>query len=119
MIVLFVFLIIIIIQLDATNINTLLLSQINDVRYQCIDADCSISTIIFRPNLKACQMSCLTNMNCRTITFDQINHQCELFADIPSEYGSLIAQTDVITFIAINRQLPTRKYTCLFKEELI
>ncbi|CAF1178264.1 unnamed protein product [Adineta steineri] len=66
--------------------------------------------IIFGTNSKACQIACLTNMNCRTVTFDQANNKCELFADVPSQYGSLMAQADFVTFIAIdNRQLSPRK----------
>jgi hypothetical protein len=61
-------------------------------------------------NVRACQIACLMDANCRTATFDQTMNQCELSADIPSEYGSMIAQVGVMTFTAIdNRQQSARK----------
>lgn len=109
-IMLFMFLIIIIGQLNSQNTNTLLLSQINGVRYQCLISNCSSPMIMFGTNSKACQIACLINKNCRIITFDQVNNQCELFVDTPSQYGSLIAHENFVTFISgDNRQLSARK----------
>jgi hypothetical protein len=48
--------------------------------------------------------------NCRSVTFDQSMNQCELSPDIPSEYGSMIAQAGVVSLTAIdNRQRSARK----------
>jgi len=86
------------------------LSKINDVRYQCLDPGCSPSTILSVVNLIKCQIACLSNVNCRTVTYDQSNSSCELFVDIPSQYGHLVAQTGVVTLIANDdRQLSARK----------
>jgi hypothetical protein len=41
--------------------------------------------------------------NCHTATFDQSINQCELFANISSENGSMIAQAGVVTLTAIDR----------------
>lgn len=90
--------------------NSLLLSELYNTKYQCNSAGCSGSNIISVSNIRNCQKACLTNPQCRTVTFDTNTHQCEIFIDIPSQYGSLIAQTNVITMIAVDeRQLSARK----------
>ncbi len=104
------FLFIIILQSESQYSNTLMLSIMNDVRYQCISPGCSSPIIMSVSNLKSCQIACLMDANCRTATFDQSINQCELSPDIPSEYGSMIAQAGVVTLTAIdNRQKSARK----------
>ncbi len=100
----------IIAQTPSQNIRTLLLSKINDVQYQCVDSGCSSATIISVANLRHCEMACLSDINCRTATYDQSNSECGLFADIPSQYGSIVPQAGVVTLMAIDgRQLSARK----------
>jgi hypothetical protein len=100
------FLFIIITQIASQNSYTLLLTQINDVQYQCNSPSCSAPIVISASNLRACQIACLTNSNCRTVTYDQSNNQCKLFADIPSQYGSMVTQAGFVTLTAVdNRQL--------------
>jgi len=100
----------IIAQSASQNIHTLLLSKTNDVRYQCVDPGCSSPTIITVATLIACEIACLSNINCRTATYGQSNSGCELFADIPSQYGNLVAQAGAVTLMAIDgRQLSARK----------
>ena len=97
-------------QITAQNIRSLFLSQVNDVKYQCVSPDCSPSTVVSASNLQNCQFVCLANTECRTITFDQSTNQCEVFADIPSENGDLLTQTGVVTMTAMDeRQLSARK----------
>jgi len=94
----------------SQNIRTLLLSKRSDVRYQCVDPGCSSPTNIIVATLIDCEIACLSNINCRTATYDQSNSYCELFADIPSQYGNIVAQADVVTLMAIDdRQLSARK----------
>ena len=81
-----------------------------NIKYQCNNAGCSPSTIISVTSLRNCQLVCLSNTQCRTVTFDQSNNQCEVFSDIPSQYGDLIEDTDVVTMTAIDEgQLSARK----------
>ncbi|CAF4371189.1 unnamed protein product [Adineta steineri] len=94
--------IIIITQSISQDTRTLLLTKLNNIQYQCTDPGCSSSTTMLVSNLRACEIACLLNTNCRTLTFDQSNNQCELFTDIPSQYGSLISQGDFITLTAID-----------------
>jgi hypothetical protein len=92
------------------DIRTLLLYKMSDTQYECIDSGCSPSTITFVSNLMDCQIACLSDANCRTVTFDQFSKDCELFPDTPSQYGNMAAQTGVVTMIAIdNRELSARK----------
>jgi hypothetical protein len=100
----------IITQSFSQDIRTLKLYKMNDIKYQCINLGCSPSTIVSASNLRRCQIACLSDTNCRTVTFDQSNNHCELFADIPSQYGNTLAQAGVVTMIAIDgRQLSARK----------
>jgi len=100
----------IIAQSASQNIRTLLLSKINDAQYQCVNPVCSSPTIIPVANLRDCEIACLSDINCRTATYDQFNSECGLFADIPSQYGSIVAQAGVVTLMAIDgRELSARK----------
>ncbi|CAF1337459.1 unnamed protein product [Adineta steineri] len=47
-------------------------------------------------------MACLTSGNCRTITYAKSTGLCQLFVDIPSQYGSLVAQTGYVTLTVID-----------------
>jgi len=87
-----------------------MLSIVIDIKYQCNDPGCSPSTIVSVSSLKNCQFACLNDAQCRTVTFDQNSNQCELFSDIPSQYGTLLPQISVVTMTAINGiQLSARK----------
>lgn len=94
----------------SQNVKTLYLSKINDVRYQCVDPGCSALNNISTTDLRDCQVACLSDMSCRTLTYDQSNNRCQLFADIPSQYGDLVTHVGVVTMTAIDeRQLSARK----------
>ena len=104
-------LLIITIKLSITqDIRSLILSKVIDINYQCNNPGCSPSTIVPASSLKNCQLACLFNPQCRTVTFGQYNNECRLFPDIPSQYGDLIPEPGVVTMTAIdNRQLSARK----------
>ncbi len=97
------FLFIIILQSESQYFNTILLTAMNDVRYQCISPGCSSPIIMSVSNVRACQIACLMDNNCRTATFDQSINQCELFANISNENGSMIAQAGVVALTVIER----------------
>jgi len=100
----------IIAQSASQNIRTLFLSKMNDVQYQCVDPGCSSATSITVANLRDCEVACLSNADCLTATYDQFNSECGLFADIPSQYGTIVSQAGVVTLMAIDgRQLSARK----------
>ena len=95
----------------SPNIRSLELSQLINTRYQCINAACSPPTTVFASSMRDCQMTCLMNAQCRTISFYQSMNQCELFSDIPGEYGILLEEINFITMTAIDeRQTSPRKY---------
>jgi hypothetical protein len=96
--------------LGAQDIRTLKLSKIIDAKYDCINQGCSPLTIAHVSSLRACQITCLSDTQCRTVNFYQSNNQCELFADTPDQYGSFLAQMDVVAMTAIDdRKLSARK----------
>ncbi len=100
----------IITQSISQEIRSLSLSKMTNIKYQCNSTGCLPSTIVSVPGLLDCQFVCLMNRQCRTITFDQSNHQCEVFSDIPSQYGDLLVQTGVVSMTAIDdRELSARK----------
>ncbi|CAF4250860.1 unnamed protein product, partial [Adineta steineri] len=79
-----------------------MLSRFIDIKYQCNNLGCSSSIIDPASSLRDCQFACLADAQCRTITFDENSNQCELFSDIPSQYGNLLAQSGVITMTVID-----------------
>ena len=97
-------------QSSAQNIRTLRLSKMINIKYQCLSPGCSPSTLVSVSTLIRCQIACLSDANCRTVTFDKSDNYCELFPDIPSQYGNMSVQADVVTMVAIDgRQLSARK----------
>ena len=83
---------------------TLRMSKVSDVKYQCAASGCSPSTIVTASSLINCQIACISESNCRTITFDESTHQCELFVDTPNQRGNLLVEAGVLTMIAIADQ---------------
>lgn len=84
----------------SQDIRTLTLSELIDTKYQCTSLGCSPSILSDASNLRDCQLSCIAATQCRTLTFDFTDAQCELFVDIPEEFGTLLSQSNVITMIA-------------------
>jgi len=81
-----------------------------DFKYDCTNQGCSPLSTAYVSSLRACQIACLSDTQCRTVNFYQSNNQCELFADTADQYGSYLAQMDVVTMTAIdNRKLSARK----------
>jgi hypothetical protein len=86
------------------------LTKLIDTKYQCTSPGCSPSILVPVSSLRDCQIACLADAPCRTASFSQFISQCELFAEIPNEYGTLSAEANVVTMIAIDdRQSSTRK----------
>lgn len=105
------FLFLLVVQTVSPNVRTLYLSKFNDRKYQCNTSGCSPSTILSTSNVQNCEIACLNDQQCRTLTYSSNTHQCQIFVDIPSEYGNLSTNTGSITMIAIGeRQLSTRKW---------
>lgn len=99
-----------IISVNAQDIRALTLSKMNNIQYQCAGQSCSPSIIIYALNLRRCQMTCIDNLQCRTVTYNQSDGRCEMFADIPGHNGCLMTQLGIITMTAIDsRRLSARK----------
>ncbi|CAF1480985.1 unnamed protein product [Adineta steineri] len=88
---------------------SMMLSRFIDIKYQCNNLGCSSSIVDPASSLRDCQFACLADAQCRTVTFDENSNHCELFSDIPSQYGNLLAQSGVITMTVIDdRQVTDR-----------
>ncbi|CAF3887876.1 unnamed protein product [Adineta steineri] len=86
---------------------SMMLSRFIDIKYQCNNTGCSSSIIDPASSLRDCQFACLADAQCRTVTFDENSNHCELFSDIPSQYGNLLAQSGVITMTVIDDRQAT------------
>lgn len=94
----------------SQNVRTLQMVRVNDVRYSCNNTGCSPSTTVSQSNLLHCEMACLANTDCRTVSFAQSNKQCVIFVDIPNQFGNMLAQPGVVTSSTIDeRRLSARK----------
>jgi len=86
---------------------SLTFTQMIDTKYQCTSPGCSPSTIVTVLSLRYCQIACLADAQCRTASFSQSISQCELFVNIPGEYGTLSEEANVVTMIAIGGRQPS------------
>jgi len=94
----------------SQNIRSLQLLEIIGKKYQCTSAGCSPSTRIHMSSLRDCELACLADTSCRTLSFDSSKNQCDLFINIPSQYGILLTQASVVTMTTVNyKQTSARK----------
>jgi hypothetical protein len=94
----------------SQDIRSLFLLKIIGKKYQCTSVGCSPSTLVLKPSLRDCEFACLVDASCHTLSFDSSKNQCELFVNIPSQYGNLLTQASVVTMTTIDyKQIPARK----------
>ena len=94
----------------SQDIRAITFHQIIDTLYQCIEPGCSSFNTLLLPSISDCEWTCLSEIQCRTITFDPSNNHCNVFIDIPSQYGYLLSHVGIITMTAIDdRQLSARE----------
>ena len=92
------------------DIRSLELLEIIGRKYQCTSGGCSPSTFVRGSNLRDCKFACLADASCRTLSFDFSKNQCELFVNIPSQYGNLLTQASAVTMTTTNyKQIHARK----------
>ena len=84
--------------------------KVVNVKYQCNYPGCSSLAIVSASNLENCQMACVTNTACRTVTFDSTSNQCQLHSDIPNQSCKQTSQAGVGTPTTVDHeQSSTRK----------
>ncbi|CAF1358120.1 unnamed protein product [Adineta steineri] len=112
-----ILLFLIIAQATPDDMRSICFSKIDDMNYQCISTGCLSFTNATVSNLRHCEMACLANINCRTATFDQSSNNCQLFENIPTEYGSMSSQAGVVTLVTISiRQAPAMCTSMFYNE---
>ncbi|CAF1602134.1 unnamed protein product [Adineta ricciae] len=52
-------------------------------------------------NIRICQTACLNQAKCKTATFHQSSSTCDLFSNIPSLNGSLVADMSSVTMLVM------------------
>ena len=96
--------------IDAQDLRTIKLNKMFGIEYQCTHEHCSMSTVLFTPNLTKCQIACISNAQCRTVTFEPSSYRCELFPDMANNYGQFVLNPNVVSLVAIDdRRLSARK----------
>lgn len=84
---------------SSNDMRSMHMSKIGDSRYECTDPGCLSSTTVPVSNLHYCQIACLDDLYCRTVTYDPFINSCEVFFDRPDEHGSMLAEAGVTTWI--------------------
>lgn len=80
---------------------SILFTASNHVKYQCNSVCCSPPIAIAVANMQACQIACLMDDSCLTITFDASTNACQRFADSPHQFGTMLVQANVITMTVV------------------
>lgn len=96
----------IMVNLSMQDIRHFRLTRINNMKYQCTTTRCSSPRIVTVRDIRECQIACLADLTCRTITFDQTNIICEIFSTYPTQFGNMIPQTNTHTLITNNIERP-------------
>ena len=78
--------------------------KVVNIKYQCNYPGCSSLATISASNLQNCQMACVTNTACRTVTFDSTSNQCQLHSDIPNQSCKQLSQADVTTMTTTDHE---------------
>ncbi|CAF0839569.1 unnamed protein product [Adineta ricciae] len=92
------------------NAQASLLWKVVNIKYQCNYPGCSSLATVSASSLENCQMACVGNTACRTVTFDATSDQCQLHSDIPNQSCKQLSQTGVTTMSTTdNEQSSARK----------
>ena len=98
-------------QLLAEDIRSMKMSLRRGWKFQCANTTClpfarnNVSSIL------QCQTACLFYSMCKTISFYQTTSSCEMFGDMQSQLGNMLAAVDTTTMIVIDgTRIPPGEY---------
>ncbi|CAF1500168.1 unnamed protein product [Adineta steineri] len=77
------------------------MSVMNGWRFQCANTTCLPFNTVRVSNMRNCQMTCLAQIFCEAASFYTTTSNCNLFAYISNQIGSMSADTNTITMIVI------------------
>ncbi|CAF2685644.1 unnamed protein product [Rotaria sp. Silwood2] len=80
----------------------MIMSSMIDVEFRCPNASCYPLAKISVSRLLYCQTACLAQERCRTINFHQSNNLCELFAEVPDNNDTILANTGTVLMTIID-----------------
>lgn len=77
------------------------MSLMINTKFQCFNIRCQPFNVTTVSDTFNCQILCLAQEQCRTINFWQLTGQCELFAEVPGNNGTLMASVGSIVMVVI------------------
>ncbi|CAF0822823.1 unnamed protein product [Adineta steineri] len=92
----------IITQSTGDHIRSMEMSLMVDSKFQCANTTCLPFINIITTDIRSCQLACLGESQCRAVTFHRSTSNCELFADILNQNGTMLPDVDVTSMNVIS-----------------
>ncbi|UJR12459.1 hypothetical protein I4U23_016635 [Adineta vaga] len=74
---------------------------IHGLQFKCTNTTCVPLVAVNLATIRKCQTACLSQIQCTAMSFYKSTSRCELFDNIQSETGNMVAVEDTITMIVI------------------
>ncbi|CAF4042039.1 unnamed protein product, partial [Adineta steineri] len=78
------------------------MSLISDAKFQCANTTCLPFISVITPNIRNCQVACLTQSQCIAATFHRSTSNCELFDNMSNQNGNMLADVDATSMNIIS-----------------
>ena len=80
-------------------------------QFQCVNTTCIPFVTTPASSIRACQINCLAEVQCKAASFEQTTSSCELFAKIQNQNGNMFANVEITTMIVISgTRMPPGEY---------
>jgi hypothetical protein len=76
------------------------MSIITGWQLQCANTTCLPFVTVTASSIRACQITCLAQVQCQTASFHQATSTCKLFVNIGNQTGNMFADVETVTMIA-------------------
>ena len=86
-------------QYNTEDMRSLKMSSMKGWQFQCATTTCLPFNTLTTSNIRRCQMACLAQTQCEAATFQQSTLTCQLFSNIQSQLGNMLANVDTMTMI--------------------
>ena len=80
----------------AENTRSITMSIMTGWQFQCANTTCLPFFTITVSSARGCQISCLTQVQCQAAGFQQSASSCQLFTNIQSQYGNMVADAETV-----------------------
>lgn len=89
-------------QTFSQDLRSVVLTKLDGQQFQCANSTCPPFSTATVPTVLACQISCLSFPQCRSLSFRAISNTCALFFHTFNSAGNMLTNTEIITFVAID-----------------